>query len=162
MGIGVPTSARAGGWPQTLTQFSNLLNDYTPTSTPTSDGTSGKPISGSPYEMHGTWTLDLNRQRSKATFSAAVSMERFEMAAARDLRDAVPLEKPRRDLAVVSSAAGVNLTPQVLQRTALRHFKLSTKSDDFGSVLRRYRTHAGINAGFVVSTGASNKLERIE
>ena len=91
MGIAGPTSALAGGWPQTLTRFSGLLNDYTPTSTPTSDGTSGKPISGSPYEMHGTWTLDLNRQRSKATFSAAVSMETSEIANASSVFDPTSL-----------------------------------------------------------------------
>ena len=91
MGIGGATTALAGGWPQKLTRFSGLLNDYTPTSTPTSDGTSGKPISGSPYEMHGTWTLDLNRQRSNATFSAAVSMETSEIANASSVFDPTSL-----------------------------------------------------------------------
>lgn len=83
IGAGGQTSALAGGWPQTPTRFSGLLNDYTPTS----DGTTGKPISGSPYEMHGSWTLDLNEQRSKATFSAAVSMETSEVANASSVFD---------------------------------------------------------------------------
>lgn len=91
MGAGGPTSALARGWPQTPTRFSGLLNDYTPTSTPTSDGTPGKPISGSPYEMHGTWTLDLNRPRSQATFSAAVSMETSEIANASSVFDPTSL-----------------------------------------------------------------------
>lgn len=57
------------------------------------------------------------------------------VAAARDLRSALPLKRPRGKRAVVTSTAGVNLTPQVLQRTALRRFKLPAEPDNFGSVL---------------------------
>ena len=87
IGAGGQTGALAGGWPQTPTRFSGLLNDYTPTS----DGTTGKPISGSPFEMHGSWTLDLNGQRSRATFSAAVSMETSEVANASSVFDPASL-----------------------------------------------------------------------
>ncbi len=58
------------------THFSGLLNDYTPTI----DSNSNKAIGGSPYEMHGSWSLGLNARRSKATFSAALSMETSEVA----------------------------------------------------------------------------------
>ena len=78
MGIGGQTSALAGGSPPLPTQFSGLINDYTPT---TVDGLpTGATIKGAPYEMHGRWKLDLNTQRSKATFSAEMTMETSEVA----------------------------------------------------------------------------------
>ena len=43
--------------------FSGLLNDYSPTST----------ISGSPYEMHGRWSMDLH-ERGTADFLAEMTM----------------------------------------------------------------------------------------
>ncbi|HXE65541.1 MAG TPA: hypothetical protein VN630_00755 [Rhodanobacteraceae bacterium] len=78
-----PASARAGGSPPMPTHFSGLLNDYTPTS----DSNTGNPISGSPYEMHGRWTLDLNAQRGTATFSAEMTMETSEVANASSVFD---------------------------------------------------------------------------
>lgn len=74
--IGVGAQARPGGSPQLPAHFSGLLNDYTPTS----DSNTGNPISGSPYEMHGRWALDLNAQRSTASFSAEMTMETSEVA----------------------------------------------------------------------------------
>jgi len=47
-------------------QLSGLINDYTPTTTV-------KPMG--PWEMHGTWTLTVNRESQKADFSAAFTME---------------------------------------------------------------------------------------
>jgi hypothetical protein len=81
--IGVGAQARAGGLPPLPAHFSGLLNDYTPTS----DSNTGKPISGSPYEMHGRWTLDLNPQRGTATFSAEMTMETSEVANASSVFD---------------------------------------------------------------------------
>ena len=78
MGIGGQTSALAGGMRPLPTQFSGLINDYTPV---TVDGLpTGATIKGAPYEMHGRWTLDLNTQRRKATFSAEMTMETSEVA----------------------------------------------------------------------------------
>ncbi len=83
LGIGGQDRALAGGPPPLPTHFSGLLNDYTPTI----DSNTDKAISGSPYEMHGSWKLDVNAQRSKATFSAAVSMETSEVANASSVFD---------------------------------------------------------------------------
>ena len=76
LGVGGQTRALARGAPPLPTHFSGLLNDYTPTI----DSNTAKAIGGSPYEMHGRWTLDLNAQLSKAMFSAAISMETSEVA----------------------------------------------------------------------------------
>ncbi|MEO7050750.1 MAG: hypothetical protein ABI128_03720, partial [Rhodanobacter sp.] len=82
---GVQTTALARSPPPLPTQFSGLLNDYTPT---TVDGPlGGATIKGAPYEMHGRWTMDLNPQRSKATFSAEMTMETSEVANASSVFD---------------------------------------------------------------------------
>src|SRR5574337_1077300 len=65
VGIGGQAGALAGGSPPLPAHFSGLLNDYTPTI----DSNTGNAIGGSPYEMHGRWTLNLNARQSKATFS---------------------------------------------------------------------------------------------
>jgi hypothetical protein len=48
--------------------LTGLLNDYTPLD-PT--------IKGSPYEMHGQWSMDVNPQRSTGDFSADMTMSDF-------------------------------------------------------------------------------------
>jgi hypothetical protein len=48
--------------------FSGLINDYVPFSTT---------ISGSPYEMHGQWSLDLHPQWGTADFAADMTMSGF-------------------------------------------------------------------------------------
>src|SRR5271170_7479376 len=50
--------------------FSGLLNDYTPAA-PT--------VAGSPYEMHGKWSLHLE-ERGAATFAAEMTMETADFA----------------------------------------------------------------------------------
>ncbi len=53
------------GQTPTPTQFSGVINDYTPeTNTPTG-----------PWEMRGPWTLTLNAASSTADFSAELTME---------------------------------------------------------------------------------------
>lgn len=77
-GIGGQSSALAGGPPLLPPQFSGLINDYTPM---TVDGLStGATIKGAPYEMHGIWTLNLNIQRSRASFAAEMTMQTSEVA----------------------------------------------------------------------------------
>jgi hypothetical protein len=49
---------------QKHTKLHGLINDYTPAT-----GVSG------PWEMHGTWSLDLNSDSGKADFSAVMTME---------------------------------------------------------------------------------------
>ena len=46
--------------------YSGLLNDHTPSAAVVKNG---------PYEMHGRWSLDVDRRRGRATFSAAMDME---------------------------------------------------------------------------------------
>ena len=65
LAIGGLTSAFAAN-PPLPAQFSGLLNDYTPGTTP--------------YEMHGKWTLDLNAARATARFSAEMTMEFADFA----------------------------------------------------------------------------------
>lgn len=87
LAAGIGGQARADGSPPLPTHFSGLINDYTPTS----DSTTSKPISGSPYEMHGQWALDLNARRSTATFSAEMTMETSEVANASSVFDPAAL-----------------------------------------------------------------------
>jgi hypothetical protein len=48
------------------TQFSGVINDYSPSTTVTPTG---------PWEMRGPWTLTLNQDSSQADFSAMLTME---------------------------------------------------------------------------------------
>jgi hypothetical protein len=68
--IGVLALASVGALAQTSQpeHFSGTINDYTPAT-----GVSG------PWEMNGTWSLDLSNGFSKATFSAAITMGRSDM-----------------------------------------------------------------------------------
>jgi hypothetical protein len=50
----------------TPVHFSGLLNDYTPSAAVTKGG---------PYEMRGKWSLDVDKRRGTAVFSAAMNME---------------------------------------------------------------------------------------
>lgn len=57
--------------PRLPTQYSGLLNDYTPPA-PT--------VTGGPYEMHGTWSLRLGEPRGPAILTAEMSMETADFA----------------------------------------------------------------------------------
>src|ERR1700728_984435 len=46
--------------------FGGVLNDYSPST-----------VKGGPWEMHGTWSLDLRRDSDKADFSAAMTMSGY-------------------------------------------------------------------------------------
>jgi hypothetical protein len=48
--------------------FSGLINDYSP---------ANPNISGSPYEMHGQWSMDVNPERGTADFSADMTMSGY-------------------------------------------------------------------------------------
>jgi hypothetical protein len=76
IGVGQPR-AQAAEWSRLPTNFSGLLNDYTPPP-PTVPG--GPGVAGGPYEMHGKWSLHLNEQRGGATFSAEMTMETADFA----------------------------------------------------------------------------------
>lgn len=51
-------------WGQAPIHYSGLINDYSPST-----------IKGGPYEIRGTWSLDLHGESGTADFSAALNME---------------------------------------------------------------------------------------
>jgi hypothetical protein len=67
---GTATQALAAGPPRLPAHFSGVFNDYTP-ATPT--------VSGSPYEMHGKWSLHVN-ERGGAAFAAEMTMQTADFA----------------------------------------------------------------------------------
>jgi hypothetical protein len=65
--------------------FSGLFNDYVPLS-PT--------ISGSPYEMHGQWSMDLHPELGTADFAADMTMSGFGRTAAGAVDPTQPIVNP--------------------------------------------------------------------
>ena len=51
---------------QNPVHFTGLINDYSPAT-----------VKGGPWEMHGTWSLDLHEQTGTADFSAAMTMSGY-------------------------------------------------------------------------------------
>jgi hypothetical protein len=65
--------------------FSGLLNDYVPLL-----GT----VKGSPYEMHGQWSMDVHLERGTADFSADMTMSSFGKTATGAVDPTQPLVNP--------------------------------------------------------------------
>jgi hypothetical protein len=65
--------------------FTGLINDYTPLSAN---------IKGSPYEMHGQWSMDLRPEWGTADFSADMTMSGFGRTAAGAVDPTQPLVNP--------------------------------------------------------------------
>jgi hypothetical protein len=65
--------------------LSGLLNDYTPLS---------ENVTGSPWEMHGQWSMDLWPDRGTADFSADMTMSGFGKTAEGAVDPTQPLVKP--------------------------------------------------------------------
>jgi len=61
-------SAFALGQERKPVHFSGLINDYSPLSTN---------VKGSPWEMHGQWSMDLRPDRGTADFSADMTMSGY-------------------------------------------------------------------------------------
>ncbi|MEP7186381.1 MAG: hypothetical protein ABI767_11145 [Rhodanobacter sp.] len=141
LGVGGQSRALAGGVPPLPTHFSGLLNDYTPTS----DGNTGKAIGGSPYEMHGTWTLGLNARRSRATFSAAMSMETSEVANASSVFDPGSLAAHTHHISVTDGV--VHDGPMDWQTLCPAKFKPAV-AGGFALTGMAYVTGNGSNAPF--------------
>jgi hypothetical protein len=77
--LGLGTSALAQA--PTPVHFRGIINDYT----------SAHDIKGNltgPWEMRGTWSLELNNRFSTADFSAALTMEHSDFAISQDIVDA--------------------------------------------------------------------------
>ncbi len=65
--------------------FTGLINDYSPLSTT---------VKGSPWEMHGQWSLDVRPGSSKADFFADMTMSGFGSTSAGAVDPAQPLVNP--------------------------------------------------------------------
>ena len=65
--------------------FSGLINDFSPLSTT---------VKGSPWEMHGQWSMDLFPEWETADFSADMTMSGYGKTPAGDVDPAHPLVNP--------------------------------------------------------------------
>jgi hypothetical protein len=65
--------------------FSGLFNDYVPLSAT---------ISGSPYEMHGQWSMDLHQEFGTADFAADMTMSGFGRTSAGAVDPTQPIVNP--------------------------------------------------------------------
>jgi hypothetical protein len=65
--------------------FSGLINDYSPLSAN---------VKGSPWEMHGQWSMDLRPERRTADFSADMTMSGYGKTAAGAVDPTQPLVNP--------------------------------------------------------------------
>jgi len=69
----------------TPAHFSGLINDYSPLSAS---------VKGSPWEMHGQWSIDLNPQWGTADFSADMTMSGYGKTVAGAVDPTQPLVNP--------------------------------------------------------------------
>ena len=65
--------------------FSGLINDYSPLSAT---------VKGSPWEMHGQWSMDLNPESGTADFSADMTMSGFGKTSTGAVDPTQPLVNP--------------------------------------------------------------------
>jgi hypothetical protein len=65
--------------------FSGLINDYSPLSTS---------VKGSPWEMHGQWSMDIRPDRGTADFSADMTMSGYGKTSTGDVDPTQPLVNP--------------------------------------------------------------------
>lgn len=79
--------AQNGGFAQDRkpTHFTGLFNDYVPLNAT---------ISGSPYEMHGQWSMDLHPQWGTADFAADMTMSGYGKTTAGAVDPTQPLVNP--------------------------------------------------------------------
>jgi hypothetical protein len=70
---------------RTPVHFSGLINDYSPLSAS---------VKGSPWEMHGQWSMDLNPQWGIADFSADMTMSGYGKTMAGAVDPTQPLVNP--------------------------------------------------------------------
>ena len=65
--------------------FSGLINDYSPLSAT---------VKGSPWEMHGQWSMDVNPERGTADFSADMTMSGYGKTSTGSVDPTQPLVNP--------------------------------------------------------------------
>jgi hypothetical protein len=110
-GVGAATSAVAAGAFTLPTYFSGLLNDYTPASA----------TAGTPYEMHGKWSLKLTPPDA-ATFTAEMTMETADFANA-DPGDPTKLGAHTHHISVTDGVIHNDLTDATNWMTSCPTFK---------------------------------------
>jgi hypothetical protein len=79
----VAASASAGE--RKIAHFSGLINDYSPLSTS---------VKGSPWEMHGQWTMDISLERETADFAADMTMSGYGTTSTGAVDPTKPLVNP--------------------------------------------------------------------
>jgi hypothetical protein len=65
--------------------FSGLINDYSPQSTT---------VKGSPWDMHGQWSMDISLERETADFAADMTMSGYGMTSTGAVDPTHPLVNP--------------------------------------------------------------------
>ena len=99
--------------------FSGLINDYSPLSAS---------VKGSPWEMHGQWTMDLYPQRETADFAADMTMSGFGTTPAGSVDPTQPLVNPHTHhirLTNVSISWDMSNCPTYLPPATKTGFQLS-------------------------------------
>jgi hypothetical protein len=117
--------------------FSGLLNDYTP-SAPT--------VAGSPYEMHGKWSLHLE-ERGTATFSAEMTMETADFANTDPNHDPTKLGPHTHHISMTDGVIHDDPTDPINWKTQCPTFKPPV-SDGFVVTGTAYITGNGGNPPF--------------
>ena len=117
--------------------FSGLLNDYTPAA-PT--------VAGSPYEMHGKWSLQLE-ERGAATFSAEMTMETADFANTDPSHDPAKLGPHTHHIRVTDGVVHDDPTDPINWKTYCPTFKPPV-SDGFVVTGTAYITGNGGNPPF--------------
>jgi hypothetical protein len=76
---------RAQGQERRPVHFSGLINDYSPMNAT---------VKGSPWEMHGQWSLDIHEESGTADFAADMTMSGFGKTPSGDVDPTQPLQNP--------------------------------------------------------------------
>jgi hypothetical protein len=75
----------ASGQERRTVHLSGLINDYSPLSTS---------VKGSPWEMHGQWSMDVHPEWGTADFSADMTMSGYGKTPQGDVDPTQPLQNP--------------------------------------------------------------------
>jgi hypothetical protein len=134
---GTTTQAFAADPPRLPAHFSGVFNDYTP-ATPT--------VTGSPYEMHGKWSLHLG-ERGGAAFSAEMTMQTADFANADPNHDPTKLNPHTHHISVSDGVVHNDPTDTVNWKASCPTFK-PAEAGGFVVTGTAYVTGNGANAPF--------------
>lgn len=117
MGVCGVTVALAEGPPRLPSHLSGIFNDYTPPQP------NPPPLPATPYEMHGTWSLELREDRGTATFAAEMSMETAGFANTDPNHDPTKLGPHTHHLSVTDGVIHSEATDPINWMTSCPAFK---------------------------------------